>query len=92
MNRNTDLLNLSIFFLIFYNSEFISLISQVNIVLAFVAIDFEISGDFASGDFHEWTDDEGEEDDIMNDKDDIEDDDEDEGDDDDDGDDHDGYI
>lgn len=57
----------------------------------FLAIDFEISGDFASGDFREWTDDEGEEDD-MNDKDDIEDDDEDEGDDDDDGDDHDGYI
>ncbi|XP_052018216.1 testican-3 isoform X4 [Apodemus sylvaticus] len=56
------------------------------------AIDIEISGDFASGDFREWTDDEGEEDDIMNDKDDIEDDDEDEGDDDDDGDDHDGYI
>lgn len=61
-------------------------------MFAFVAIDFEISGDFASGDFREWTDDEGEEDDIMNDKDDIEDDDEDEGDDDDDGDDHDGYI
>ncbi|MEJ1287826.1 sparc/osteonectin cwcv and kazal-like domains proteoglycan 3 [Cricetulus griseus] len=58
----------------------------------FLATDFEISGDFASGDFREWTDDEGEEDDIMNDKDDIEDDDEDEGDDDDDGDDHDGYI
>nr|KAF6402565.1 SPARC (osteonectin), cwcv and kazal like domains proteoglycan 3 [Rousettus aegyptiacus] len=57
------------------------------------AIDFEISGDFASGDFHEWTDDEENEDDIMNDEDEIEDDDEDEGDDDDDdGDDHDGYI
>ncbi|XP_040827358.1 testican-3 isoform X3 [Ochotona curzoniae] len=56
------------------------------------AIDFEISGDFASGDFHEWTDNEDEEDDIMNDKDEIEDDDEDEGDDDDEGDDHDGYI
>uniref|UniRef100_A0A8C8WGA7 SPARC (osteonectin), cwcv and kazal like domains proteoglycan 3 n=1 Tax=Panthera leo TaxID=9689 RepID=A0A8C8WGA7_PANLE len=56
------------------------------------AIDFEISGDFASGDFHEWTDDEDDEDDIMNDEDEIEDDDEDEGDDDDDGDDHDGYI
>ncbi|XP_059100698.1 testican-3 isoform X4 [Peromyscus eremicus] len=65
--------------------------SRINGV-ANCAIDFEISGDFASGDFHEWTDDEGEEDDIMNDKDDIEDDDEDEGDDDDDGDDHDGYI
>ncbi|VFV37012.1 testican-3-like [Lynx pardinus] len=51
-----------------------------------------ISGDFASGDFHEWTDDEDDEDDIMNDEDEIEDDDEDEGDDDDDGDDHDGYI
>lgn len=62
-------------------------------MFAFVAIDFEISGDFASGDFREWTDDEGEEDDIMNDKGDIEDDDEDEEDDDDDeGDDHDGYI
>ena len=59
----------------------------------FVAIDFEISGDFASGDFREWTDDEGEEDDIMKEKDDIEDDDEDEeDDDDDDGDDNDGYI
>nr|XP_025730208.1 testican-3 isoform X3 [Callorhinus ursinus] len=56
------------------------------------AIDFEISGDFASGDFHEWTDDEDDEDDIMNDEDEIEDDDEDEGDDDDGGDDHDGYI
>ncbi|XP_026532393.1 testican-3 isoform X4 [Notechis scutatus] len=50
--------------------------------------DLETSGDFASGDFHEWTDDE--DDDIMNDEDEIEDDDEDEGDDDDD--DHDGYI
>nr|XP_019587027.1 PREDICTED: testican-3 isoform X3 [Rhinolophus sinicus] len=58
-----------------------------------LAIDFEISGDFASGDFHEWTDDEDDEDDIMNDEDEIEDDDEDEGDDDDeDGDDRDGYI
>ncbi|XP_032193792.1 testican-3-like [Mustela erminea] len=56
------------------------------------AIDFETSGDFASGDFHEWTDDEDDEDDIMNDEDEIEDDHEDEGDDDDDGDDHDGYI
>uniref|UniRef100_A0A673SKY9 SPARC (osteonectin), cwcv and kazal like domains proteoglycan 3 n=1 Tax=Suricata suricatta TaxID=37032 RepID=A0A673SKY9_SURSU len=56
------------------------------------AIDFEISGDFASGDLHNWTDDEDNEDDIMNDEDEIEDDDEDEGDDDDDGDDHDGYI
>ncbi|KAM5233728.1 testican-3 isoform 3-T4 [Hipposideros larvatus] len=57
-----------------------------------LAIDFEISGDFASGDFHEWTDDE-DDDNIMNDEDEIEDDDEDEGDDDDeDGDDHDGYI
>uniref|UniRef100_A0A5F5PLE2 SPARC (osteonectin), cwcv and kazal like domains proteoglycan 3 n=1 Tax=Equus caballus TaxID=9796 RepID=A0A5F5PLE2_HORSE len=55
------------------------------------AVDFEISGDFASGDFHEWADDEDDED-IMNDEDEIEDDDEDEGDDDDDGDDHDGYI
>ncbi|XP_004390127.1 testican-3 isoform X1 [Trichechus manatus latirostris] len=56
------------------------------------AIDFEISGDFASGDFHEWTDDEDEEHDIMNDEDEIKDDDEDEGDDDDGGDDQDGYI
>ncbi|XP_036022277.1 testican-3 isoform X2 [Onychomys torridus] len=72
-----------------YGNEVIG--SRINGV-ADCAIDFEISGDFASGDFHEWTDDEGEEDDIMNDKDDIEDDDEDEGDDDDDGDDHDGYI
>nr|XP_032632538.1 testican-3 isoform X2 [Chelonoidis abingdonii] len=55
------------------------------------AIDLEISGDFASGDFHEWTDDEDVEDDIMNDEDDIDDDDEDEDDDVDD-DDHDGYI
>ncbi|KAK1343076.1 hypothetical protein QTO34_015848 [Cnephaeus nilssonii] len=57
-----------------------------------LAIDFEISGDFASGDFHEWTDEEDDEDDIMNDEDEIEDDNEDEGDDDDGGDDHDGYI
>ncbi|XP_044875938.1 testican-3 isoform X2 [Mauremys mutica] len=59
------------------------------------AIDLEISGDFASGDFHEWTDDEDDEEDIMNDEDDIDDDDdddEDEGDDDMDDDDHDGYI
>ncbi|XP_062963982.1 testican-3 isoform X3 [Cynocephalus volans] len=56
------------------------------------AIDFEISGDFASGDFHEWADGEEDEDDIMQDEDEIEDDDEDEGDDDDGGDDHDGYI
>uniref|UniRef100_A0A2K6GIE7 SPARC (osteonectin), cwcv and kazal like domains proteoglycan 3 n=1 Tax=Propithecus coquereli TaxID=379532 RepID=A0A2K6GIE7_PROCO len=56
------------------------------------AVDFETSGDFASGDFHEWTDDEDAEDDLMNDEDEIEDDDEDEGDDDDGGDDHDGYI
>nr|XP_006111760.1 testican-3 isoform X1 [Pelodiscus sinensis] len=57
------------------------------------AIDLEISGDFASGDFHEWTDDEDDEDDIMNDEDEIDDDEEeDEGDDDDDDDDHDGYI
>lgn len=55
-------------------------------------IDLETSGDFASGDFHEWTDDEDDEDEIMNDEDEIEDDDEDEGDDDDDDDDHDGYI
>ncbi|XP_075384125.1 testican-3 isoform X2 [Tenrec ecaudatus] len=55
------------------------------------AKDFEISGDFASGDFHEWTDNENNEDDILNDEDEIEDDDEDEGDDDD-GDEHDGYI
>lgn len=54
-----------------------------------LAIDLETSGDFASGDFHEWTDDE--DDDMMNDEDEIEDDDEDEGDDDDD-DDHEGYI
>ncbi|PNI61807.1 SPOCK3 isoform 14 [Pan troglodytes] len=60
--------------------------------IADCAIDFEISGDFASGDFHEWTDDEDDEDDIMNDEDEIEDDDEDEGDDDDGGDDHDVYI
>ncbi|TKC33609.1 hypothetical protein EI555_010497, partial [Monodon monoceros] len=46
------------------------------------AIDFEISGDFASGDFREWAADD-DEDDIMNDEDEIEDDDEDEGDDDD---------
>uniref|UniRef100_A0A2I3M4I9 SPARC (osteonectin), cwcv and kazal like domains proteoglycan 3 n=5 Tax=Cercopithecinae TaxID=9528 RepID=A0A2I3M4I9_PAPAN len=65
--------------------------SRINGV-ADCAIDFEISGDFASGDFHEWTDDEDDEDDIMNDEDEIEDDDEDEGDDDDGGDDHDGYI
>ncbi|XP_038950425.1 testican-3 isoform X3 [Rattus norvegicus] len=71
-----------------YGNEVVG--SRINGV-ADCAIDFEISGDFASGDFREWTDDEGEEDD-MNDKDDIEDDDEDEGDDDDDGDDHDGYI
>lgn len=51
-------------------------------------VDLETSGDFASGDFHEWTDDE--DDDIMNDEDEIEDDDEDEGDDDDD--DREGYI
>uniref|UniRef100_A0A8C9CU43 SPARC (osteonectin), cwcv and kazal like domains proteoglycan 3 n=1 Tax=Phocoena sinus TaxID=42100 RepID=A0A8C9CU43_PHOSS len=54
------------------------------------AIDFEISGDFASGDFREWAADD-DEDDIMNDEDEIEDDDEDEGDDDDGGD-QDGYI
>uniref|UniRef100_A0A2I2Z3P2 SPARC (osteonectin), cwcv and kazal like domains proteoglycan 3 n=1 Tax=Gorilla gorilla gorilla TaxID=9595 RepID=A0A2I2Z3P2_GORGO len=65
--------------------------SRINGV-ADCAIDFEISGDFASGDFHEWTDDEDDEDDIMNDEDEIEDDDEDEGDDDDGGDDHDVYI
>lgn len=59
----------------------------------FLAIDLETSGDFASGDFHEWRDDEDDEDEIMNDEDEIEDDDEDEGDDDvDDDDDHDGYI
>ncbi|KAM6267687.1 testican-3 isoform 2-T2 [Spheniscus humboldti] len=58
-----------------------------------LAIDIETSGDFASGDFHEWTDDEDDEDEIMNDEDEIEDDDEDEGDDDvDDDDDRDGYI
>ncbi|XP_073911130.1 testican-3 isoform X3 [Castor canadensis] len=72
-----------------YGNEVIG--SRINGV-ADCAIDFEMSGDFASGDFHEWTDDEDNEDDIMNDKDEIEDDDEDEGDDDDDGDDHDGYI
>ncbi|XP_068408614.1 testican-3 isoform X4 [Eschrichtius robustus] len=54
------------------------------------AIDFEISGDFASGDFREWAADD-DEDDIVNDEDEIEDDDEDEGDDDDGGD-QDGYI
>ncbi|XP_023986615.1 testican-3 isoform X3 [Physeter macrocephalus] len=54
------------------------------------AIDFEISGDFASGDFREWAADDGE-DDIMNDEDEIEDDDEDEGDDDGGGD-QDGYM
>ncbi|XP_042324535.1 testican-3 isoform X3 [Sceloporus undulatus] len=53
------------------------------------AIELETSGDFASGDFHDWTDDENDE--MMNDEDEIEDDDEDEGDDDDD-DDHEGYI
>ncbi|KAM9579474.1 testican-3 isoform 2-T4 [Guaruba guarouba] len=58
-----------------------------------LAIDLESSGDFASGDFHGWTDDEDDEDEITNDEDEIEDDDEDEGDDDvDDDDDHDGYI
>uniref|UniRef100_A0A8V0XR81 Testican-3 n=2 Tax=Neognathae TaxID=8825 RepID=A0A8V0XR81_CHICK len=57
------------------------------------AIDLETSGDFASGDFHDWTDDEDDDDEIMNDEDEIDDDDEDEGDDDVDGDDdHDGYI
>ncbi|XP_052546140.1 testican-3 isoform X1 [Tympanuchus pallidicinctus] len=57
------------------------------------AIDLETSGDFASGDFHDWTDDEDDDDEIMNDEDEIDDDDEDEGDDDvDDDDDHDGYI
>ncbi|XP_012880109.1 PREDICTED: testican-3 isoform X5 [Dipodomys ordii] len=72
-----------------YGNEVIG--SRINGV-ADCAIDFEISGDFASGDFREWTDDEDDEDDMMNDKEEIEDDDEDEGDDDDDGDDHDGYI
>ncbi|XP_071465346.1 testican-3 isoform X6 [Marmota flaviventris] len=72
-----------------YGNEVIG--SRINGV-ADCAIDFEISGDFASGDFNDWTDDEEDEDDIITDKDEIEDDDEDEGDDDDDGDDHDGYI
>ncbi|MEE6507688.1 hypothetical protein FKM82_028951 [Ascaphus truei] len=53
-------------------------------------IDPETSGDFASGDFHEWSDDEDDEDEMMNDEDEIEDDDEDEGDDDEE--DEDGYI
>ncbi|XP_044536138.1 testican-3 isoform X3 [Gracilinanus agilis] len=66
--------------------------SRTNGAAANCAIDLETSGDFASGDFHEWTDDEDDEDDMMNEEDEIEDDDdEDEGDDDDD-DDHDGYI
>ncbi|XP_001365855.3 testican-3 isoform X1 [Monodelphis domestica] len=66
--------------------------SRTNGATANCAIDLETSGDFASGDFHEWTDDEDDEDDMMNEEDEIEDDDdEDEGDDDDD-DDHDGYI
>nr|XP_036880655.1 testican-3 isoform X3 [Manis javanica] len=56
------------------------------------AVDFEISGDFASGDFHEWAEDEDDEDALMNDEDEIDDDDEDAGDDDGDGDDRDGDI
>uniref|UniRef100_A0A8D2AJ91 SPARC (osteonectin), cwcv and kazal like domains proteoglycan 3 n=1 Tax=Sciurus vulgaris TaxID=55149 RepID=A0A8D2AJ91_SCIVU len=72
-----------------YGNEVIG--SRINGV-ADCAVDFEISGDFASGDFNEWTDDEEDEDDIITNKDEIDDDDEDEGDDDDDGDDHDGYI
>ncbi|KAK2508658.1 hypothetical protein MC885_014649 [Smutsia gigantea] len=56
------------------------------------AVDFEISGDFASGDFHEWPEDEDDEDSIMNAEDEIDDDDEDAGDDDGDGDDRDGDI
>ncbi|XP_063314266.1 testican-3 [Pelobates fuscus] len=55
--------------------------------------DSETSGDFGSGDFHEWSDDEDEEGEMMNDEDEIEedDDDEDEGGDDDE-EDEDGYI
>lgn len=89
------LLILSIFIKILHLSEIIPLLNQITLAFTYFpqAIDFEISGDFASGDFHEWTDDEENEDNIMNDEDEIEDDDEDEGDDDDDdGDDHDGYI
>lgn len=70
--------------------EFVCLLCNSH---AFSAIDLETSGDFASGDFHDWTDDEDDDDEIMNDEDEIDDDDEDEGDDDvDDDDDHDGYI
>ncbi|XP_036619187.1 testican-3 [Trichosurus vulpecula] len=71
--------------------------SRTNGTAADCAIDLETSGDFASGDFHEWTEDEDDEDDMMNDEDEIEDDDEDkrdddEDDEDDEDDDHDGYI
>ncbi|XP_043918142.1 testican-3 [Protopterus annectens] len=51
------------------------------------SMDIESSGDFGSGDFQEWSDDEDDEEDVMNDEDGL-DDDEDEGDDEDDG----GYI
>ncbi|XP_029459983.1 testican-3-like [Rhinatrema bivittatum] len=59
--------------------------------------DLEASGDFASGDFHGWSDDDDDDDDhddMMNDEDEAEDDDEDEGydDEDDDDDDEDGFI
>ncbi|OCT57139.1 hypothetical protein XELAEV_18003928mg [Xenopus laevis] len=50
--------------------------------------DSETSGDFGSGDFPDWADEEDDEDEMMNDEDEIEDDDEDEGDDED----EDGYI
>ncbi|KAG8453853.1 hypothetical protein GDO86_000469 [Hymenochirus boettgeri] len=51
--------------------------------------DSESSGDFGSGDFHDWSDDEDEEEDMMNDEDEMEDDDEEDEDDDED---EDGYI
>ncbi|KAM3937208.1 testican-3 [Leptodactylus fuscus] len=54
--------------------------------------DSETSGDFGSGDFHDWSDDEDDEE-MMNDEDEIDDDDEDEGgDDEDEEEDEDGYI
>ncbi|CAJ0926589.1 unnamed protein product [Ranitomeya imitator] len=56
-----------------------------------VGADSETSGDFGSGDFHDWSDDEDDEE-MMNDEDEIDDDDEDEGGDDEDEEDEDGYI
>ncbi|XP_068134930.1 testican-3 isoform X1 [Hyperolius riggenbachi] len=53
--------------------------------------DTDTSGDFGSGDFHDWSDDENDDAEMMNDEDEIEDDDEDEGGDDDE-EDEDGYI